>query len=264
MITITAVNFRSNMVLILPLAILINGEVAAQPSVSNKEIASELSNIFKACRAVVAKNPQYIHEPQTTITEATIEDVVAKMKRDVKVFYKGFTKKPYPEEIESIVGTYRKQMEASFEKTLRDYVAGTIDLKWTGENEYVKKWDGKLLPARFAAQSAANFSKLTGGKVTVKLTTSNQLVVNTDNKPDAWESEVIEQNLLMTTFKKPGAPQIKDDAESYRYMLPEYYLAGCITCHGTDEGQEGYSIHPTKLDRSLFQFAGGISITIKK
>ena len=238
--------------------------MVAQSAVSNQEIASELSNIFKACRAVVAKNPQYIHEPQTTITKATIEDVIAKMRADVKVFYKGFTKKPYSEETESVVGTYRKQMEASFEKTLRDYVAGTIDLKWTGENEYVKKWDGKLLPARFAAQSAANFSELTGGKVTVKLTTSSQLVVNKSNMPDAWESEVIDQNLLMTTFKKPGAPQIKDDAESYRYILPEYYLAGCITCHGTKAGQEGHAIHPTKLDRALFQFAGGISITVKK
>jgi mono/diheme cytochrome c family protein len=55
-----------------------------------------------------------------------------------------------------------------------------------------------------------------------------------------------------------------DGEKEYRYMLPEFYMPTCIQCHGTNPGQEGKQIHPTSLARRVGDFAGAISVTIKK
>ena len=77
----------------------------------------------------------------------------------------------------------------------------------------------------------------------------------------AWESETI-SSLIDTN--RDNSPKFKAQAseDQYRFLLPEFYGAGCIKCHGTQEGQLGHEVHPTKIDRKLDDFAGAISIVI--
>lgn len=225
-------------------------------------LASELTGLFRAYRATITKNKNAIHKPQTFFTEKNIDKRVKTMHAQAKILYKLATKKVLSTDYSSKDGKIRKQLEDAFESVLREYVKGNVVLNWGGENTYVNKWNGKFLPARWASLAAKNFNKLTNGKVVINLTTSNQLLVNKDNSPDEWESKVIDANLLNTTAKKPGDPQINKSDTAYRYLLPEYYKPGCIQCHGTKKGQEGYDIHPTKIQRKVFDFAGAISVKI--
>jgi len=88
------------------------------------------------------------------------------------------------------------------------------------------------------------------------------LLVNENNAPDAWESETIAS---LIDSNRSDSPKFKAHIgeDEYRFLLPEFYGNGCIKCHGTGEGQLGYEVHPSKIDRKLDDFAGAISIVIK-
>ncbi len=227
-----------------------------------EKLAFELTALFRAYRATITKNKNAVHKPGTFFTAKSIDKRVRVMHKQAKTLYKIATKKKVNLDYSGPGGKIRKNLEQAFEMVLREYVKGNVDLTWGGENKYVSKWDGKFLPARWASLAAANFKALTGGKVVIKLTTSNKLLVNHNNKPDSWESGTIDKHFLHTSKKKPGQPQSIIENQKYRYMIPEYYKPGCIGCHGTGKGQEGFSIHPEKIERKVFDFAGAISINI--
>jgi len=237
-------------------------EIFNQSEVSKKELSFELTALFRAYRATITKNKDAIHAPHTFFTKENIDKRVQTMHKQAQILYKMATKKAVNTNYTSDAGKVRKHLEASFEKVLRDFIQGGVDLDWKGKNVYVKKWDGKFLPARWASLAAENFNLLTDGKVTIKLTTSDKLLVNKNNAPDDWENMVINNILLGTTARNPGDPQIKNDPQIYRYVLPEYYKPGCISCHGTGTNQEGSMIHPINIPRKVFDFAGAISVQI--
>jgi hypothetical protein len=237
--------------------------VFAQSESEDEALALQLTGIFRAYRSTVAKKEDSIHKPSEYFTKENIDERVSTMHKTAKIYFKVATKTEYPEADDSEKGKLRKHMENAFEQVLRDYIDGKLDLKWTGDNAYIKKWDGKMLPARFASLASAKFNKMTDGKATIKLTTTNTLLVNKDNAPDNWESEVMDKNLLNTN-QSSGKAQIKTEKSVYRYLLPEFYSSSCINCHGTGDGQEGFAIHPSKIERKIDDFAGGISIQFKK
>ncbi|MCJ8343988.1 DUF3365 domain-containing protein [bacterium] len=232
---------------------------------SYQKLAFELTALFRAYRATITKNKKAIHKPNKFFTKKNIDKRVKIMHTQAKILYKLATKKKVNQDYMSPEGKIRKKLELAFEMVLREYAKGNVDLNWRGKNKYISKWDGKFLPARWAAIAATNFEKLTEGKVIIKLTTSNQLLVNKSNAPDAWESKVIDGKLLHTSKKRPGDSQFKDEKTQFRFLLPEYYKPGCIGCHGTTKkSQEGYAIHPSRIQRKVFDFAGAISVRISK
>ena len=225
------------------------------------ELAHDVTALVRAFRKTIVSNPDSIHKTSEYFQEPAAR--LTRLTGQAKVFFRAMAKKDYPEDDASESGKIRMALEKAFEKVILDVAAGKHDLKWKGKNEYVKKWDGKLLPARFAALVAEEFNVLTDGRVSIKLTTSKQLVVNENNAPDDWESEIIDSTLLNTNANT-GKPQSLDSPTEFRYMLPEFYAPACIQCHGTSDGQEGFDIHPSKLARSVGNYAGSISIRIRK
>ncbi len=239
----------------------VNLSLQAKTDISYDELAHDVTALVRAFRQTIVVNPDSIHKTNEYFQEPAAR--LTRLTGQAKVFFKAMAQKDYPVDDASESGKIRMALENAFEKVILDVAAGKHDLKWKGKNEYVKKWDGKLLPARFAALVAEEFNVLTDGRVSIKLTTSKQLVVNESNAPDDWESEVIETALLNTN-KNTGKPQSLDSPTEFRYMLPEFYAPACIQCHGTNAGQEGFDIHPSKLARSVGSFAGAISIRIRK
>lgn len=233
----------------------------AKTDISYNDLAHDVTALVRGFRKTIVANPDSIHKTDEYFQQPA--ERLARLTGQARVFFRVMAKKEYPEDDTSEAGKIRKAREDAFEKVILDVSAGKHDLQWKGENEYVKKWDGKLLPARFAALVANEFNTGTNQQVTIKLTTSEQLLVNKNNAPDDWESEVID-SVLLHTNKITAKPQSLDTPSEFRYLLPEFYAPAYIQCHGTNEGQEGFDIHPTKLARSVGNFAGAISIRIKK
>ena len=227
-----------------------------------EEMAFELTALFRAYRATITLDKKRIHEPNTYFTKENIDQRIKEMHTEVKLKYKAMTNKDYPTDDYSFKGRTRTTLEKSFEKTLRDYVTGYVSLDWKGENKFVKKWDGKMLPARFASYAATNFNKISEGMILIKLTSSEQLLVNVNNKPEDWENKVIDQMIYQTKNNNVAFVE-KQEKDQYRFLIPEYYGQGCIHCHGTKEGQLGNKIHPTNIERNIYDLAGAISIIFK-
>ena len=227
-----------------------------------EDMAFELTALFRAYRATITLDKKRIHEPAIYFTKENIDKRVKDMHAEVKLKYKSMTSKDYPIDRFSFKGSTRVKLEKSFEKKLRDYVAGKLSLKWQGKNRFVKRWDGKMLPARFASYAAAYFNKESEGRILIKLTTTRALLVNVKNGPDEWENTVI--NKMINKTKQTNKPFVtKRESNQYRFLIPEYYAQGCIQCHGTKKGQFGYDIHPTKIKRKLSDLGGAISIIFK-
>jgi hypothetical protein len=226
---------------------------------SQQELADDLTALFRALRQAVVVNGASSQTPAAFFGDAANHD---KFLVNAKTFYKIYAGKDFPENDGTPAGQLRSQLVEAAGNVMTSIGGGEVDFVWNGDNEYVSKWDGKMLPARFAAMLAAEFSSLTGGGATIKLTTSDKLLVNNLNAPDAWEAETIEAALLNTN-KLSGEPQFSAVDGQFRYMLPEFYEVGCINCHGTADGQEGLSIHPSDLARSVGDFGGAISITLE-
>ena len=131
------------------------------------------------------------------------------------------------------------------------------------DGKYTDKWPSgpyanKFLPARFARETGLKFSELTDGKGILKLTTSNALLVNSDNKADSWENSIIENKFLNQDWPRNQVFS-EQTPKGFRLLLPEYYKSGCLVCHSGDAGK---SIHAGGISGDLGDFGGAISVIL--
>ncbi len=222
---------------------------------SQEESAQQVAALFRSFRKAIVMNPPSIHEPGSFFSNPQNRMMI---NAQAKSFYRAFLGSPYPEGSGGLHG----KMEEALETVMERVAGGGDALQWAGSNDYVKKWDGKLLPARFAGMLAGEFNRRTEGSATIKLTTAPGLLVNESNAPDGWETGVISTKMVdSNTANQQTYSETVDGV--FRLMLGEYYGQGCIGCHGTGPGQEGPSIHPSDMARKMGDFAGAISISIK-
>ena len=121
-----------------------------------------------------------------------------------------------------------------------------------------------FLPAIFAGQVARYFNKSTGGKITIKLTAPKDYIRNFLNKPDIWENRVIEEYFRANKISK-GQPYFEEEKvlgkKAFRFILPEYYDASCLGCHGVPKGSLDITGHPREGGK-LYELGGAISLVI--
>lgn len=130
-------------------------------------------------------------------------------------------------------------------------------------NEKGKGFKG-FLPAVFARQVAEGFSQKMKNKFFIKLTAPKSYVRNRRNRPDKWEHDVIENK-----FKGTGWEKGKQFAEAgehkgksgFRLILPEYYGASCLKCHGDPKGELDIT-GGKKEGGVLGELGGAISVVI--
>jgi len=206
-----------------------------------KETATDLTTLLRSARAV-------------TVNKQTIADPT---QFNVKKFIKK-TKKNY-------LRSAGKKFDKSNERLMQLMEAIEFVITNAKDGKYADKWPSgpyanKFLPARFARETGLKFTELTGGKGTLKLTTSNALLVNPDNKVDDWENNIIENKFLKGDWTRNAAFS-ESTANGYRLILPEYYKSGCLGCHG---GENGKAIHAQPVEGHLGDFGGAISITLKE
>lgn len=121
-----------------------------------------------------------------------------------------------------------------------------------------------FLPAIFARQVADEFSKKMAGKMKIKLTAPKSYVRNRANRPDKWESNVIETKFKSADYKK-GTPFYEESSvkgkQAFRFILPEYYGKSCLGCHGMPKGERDIT-GGKKEGGTLGELGGAISLVI--
>ncbi|OUS06646.1 hypothetical protein A9Q81_01815 [Gammaproteobacteria bacterium 42_54_T18] len=206
---------------------------------SGRDVATDLTTLLRSARAITV-NSVTINDPSAF----NLSDFVTKTKSN----YEKSAGKKFDES-----NVLLTQLMDSMTYVIKNAKEGRYEGKWS-----TGAYANKFLPARFARLSGLRFEELTGGKAIIRLTTSAQLLVNTENKADSWEEDVIEQK-----FRNPSWPKnkIHDNYtnDGYRLMLPEYYKAGCMRCHG---GGQGKAIHAEPVEGHLGEFGGAISVLI--
>jgi hypothetical protein len=121
-----------------------------------------------------------------------------------------------------------------------------------------------FVPAVFARMVTERFKEKVGDRAEIKVTAPAVLVRNRMARPDAWESEHIEKQLLAPDWPEGQvfttmAPSGGRDA--FRMLVPEYYTEGCLTCHGEPQGEIDVTGYP-KEGGKLGDLGGVISITL--
>jgi len=158
---------------------------------------------------------------------------------------KGFTPDAFEEQVRK---QFQKRTGMTVENVPADakpLIAGLISAARETVNEYqpIINMQGKgfkhFTPAHFGSETAARFSKRTG--VTLKQTTTDNLLRNQDNKADDFELNVLNQ------FASPEYPRTSEaivsaaDDHWVRVMLPLFYGKNCLDCHGGPKGERDIS-----------------------
>jgi len=214
----------------------------------DEAIAKELTILLKASRAVLVQHKPLIKNPKG----AGI---------DVDAFM-GFTMANY----EKMVGAKFKIADGAkgqAQKILVDAIKGVVGDVVSGKDTKLDP-KGRFLPAIFARKAATRFGKESGGKMYLKLTTQDKYLVNASNKADAWEKGVIDGKFLKADWKKGtthSEMSTHNGKKAFRLILPEYYKAGCMGCHG---GKKGAGIHAGKTSGKVGELGGAISVAIYK
>lgn len=224
--------------------------LAATPAWSGEDeaIANELTILLKASRAVLVQNKPLIVNPRKagiSVDKFLSITYSNYAKATGKKFKKG----------SGNVGKAQDQLLQAIKQVVGDVVSGkdkALDPK------------GRFLPAIFARKTATKFGQVSGGKMTLKLTTRDEYLVNASNKADAWEKSVIDGKFLKQGWKK--GQSFSEIAEHngkkvFRLISPEYFKKGCMGCHG---GKNGANIHASKMPGIEGQLGGAISVSIQK
>lgn len=207
---------------------------------SQEDTAKDLTTLLRAGRAVTV-NKTLISNP----SRYKVDNFVKRTKR----YYKTFSGKELDENNEML-----SKLMNSMKKVIMNAKSGAYKDKWPSG-----AYANKFLPARFARQSGLLFTESTAGNAKLKLTTSKDLLVNKNNKADGWESSVIEGKFQSTDWEK-GKAYSETTADGFRLMLPEYYISGCMGCHGGIAGKE---LHPGNVEGVVGYLGGAISVTLR-
>jgi hypothetical protein len=121
-----------------------------------------------------------------------------------------------------------------------------------------------FVPAVFARLVTEQFRRDQSGRAEIKVTAPPELVRNRKASPDAFETDVIRAK-----FQSPGWAKgafyseatTVDGRPATRVLVPEYYGADCLVCHGMPKGEIDITGYP-KEGASLGDLGGVVSITL--
>jgi hypothetical protein len=121
-----------------------------------------------------------------------------------------------------------------------------------------------FIPFTFGRLVIESFGKGAEGDAEIKITAPPELVRNRKSRPDNWETAVIREKLLSASW--PRGQVYAATAESkgrpaFRTIVPIYYSASCLQCHGSPKGATDVTGYP-KEGASEDDLGGLISITL--
>ncbi len=101
-------------------------------------------------------------------------------------------------------------------------------------------------PAMFVPGVAESFNRKASQLGYLKLTAPAERIRHEPDSPDAWEEQVIRGKFQSAGWKKGEAVEQEASLhgrKAYRMLIPVYYEASCLTCHGgARQGEMGGAI----------------------
>ena len=96
------------------------------------------------------------------------------------------------------------------------------------------------------------------------MTAPSNLVRNRKSRPDDWERSVIEGKFLALGWPRgqlywQAAPS--KGRQAFRVMVPEYYSASCLSCHGPKKGDMDITGYPKEGGKEG-DLGAAISVTL--
>lgn len=213
-----------------------------------------LAAVLRAARSVVSNNQPLINDPS---------------KGD-----KGLTPEVFLDQLEA---TYTEtNNQPLLPDDLSDLQRRLITTQLEAVSEVVAEHQGLIntpdmgfkgfIPAVFARLVNERFGEKIGGIASVKVTAPPDLVRNRKARPDGWETAVIEDKFLAPGWDKGAAWYEMVEGEqgpAFRMLIPEYYSASCLSCHGEPAGEVDVTGFP-KEGGQVGDLGGAISITLNE
>jgi general secretion pathway protein A len=112
-----------------------------------------------------------------------------------------------------------------------------------------------FIPATYGSKAAARFSKQS--HVRLKQTALHPR--NPENEPDDYEASVL-QWLSGRPQADAYVSELTDHGQTLRVVMPLYYVAACLACHGEPKGDLDISGYPKEGHREG-DLAGAITVT---
>lgn len=113
-----------------------------------------------------------------------------------------------------------------------------------------------FIPATYGSQAAARFSKQTH----VRLKQTALQPRNPKNEPDEYEASVLKW-LAERPQAEAYVSELTDRGKTLRVVMPIYYVAACLSCHGEPKGDLDISGYP-KEGHKEGDLAGAITVTL--
>lgn len=225
---------------------------AQDSDAQDMETALRLASLLRSARSAISANQDLINDPKGGDKGLTGDHVLVLA---TKAYLEANGTEPLhegqdPKEARLIAA----QMAAI--RAVMDENQATINADGVGFKGFV--------PAVFGRLVNENFAVLVGAEARVKVTAPPDLVRNRKALPDDWETKVIETRLMAPDWPKgqvfAEATEL-DGKPVYRVLVPEYYGAGCLSCHGEPAGEIDITGYPKEGGREG-DLGGVISISI--
>ncbi len=113
-----------------------------------------------------------------------------------------------------------------------------------------------FIPATYGSQAARRFSKTSH----IRLKQTTRQPRNPKNEPDDYEASVLHW-LEGRPKAEAYVSELTDSGQTLRVVMPIYYVAECLKCHGEPKGELDISGYPKEGAR-VGDLAGAITVTI--
>jgi hypothetical protein len=231
---------------------LLAGGAPALATTDEEATALNLANLLRAGRAVISAKQELIND-STIGDKGLTGDVV--LAETVARFEESTGIDPTAVDPESPMGELFQAQMAAIAEVMTE-AQDSINQPGVGFKGFV--------PAIFARLVTERFKEKVGDRAEIKVTAPEALVRNRKARPDPWESEHIEKQLLSPAWPEGqvfSTVAHSGGREAFRVLVPEYYSAGCLTCHGEPQGEIDVTGYP-KEGGKVGDLGGVISITL--
>lgn len=217
-----------------------------------ERMAESLAILLRAAREVISDNQNLINDPAVGHKGLTAEKVLA----DTLALYRKHSGEDLADlDPQSRRGRLLRAQLDSIAKVMND-VQPIIDRKGIG-------FKG-VIPSAFSRMINDEFQERMAAEAEVKVTAPPALIRNRKARPDGWETEMITTHLLKPEWPRGqalAAAAPNRGREAFRVLIPEYYAASCLVCHGEPKGAIDITGYPKEGGREG-DLGGVISISI--
>lgn len=229
-----------------------SGALAEEPD--DQEVAERLAEFLRSARTVISGYQDLINDPTTGDKGLTGDRVIGEA---TAIYVEKTGEDPLDTDPQSQQGRLLRAQMDSIRQVMAEN-QGTINAPDVGFKGFI--------PAIFARLVNEKFQEQVGAEARVKVTAPEELVRNRTARPDDWERSILEDKFAGSDWPKEQSFSEVVTVEgrpAFRMIVPEYYRASCLSCHGGPTGEMDITGYP-KEGGEEGDLGAAISVTLFK